>query len=615
MQERSPAIVIVGHVDHGKSTLIGRLLYETGNLPDGKLAELEASSRRRGVPMEWSFVLDALQAERDQAVTVDTTRVWMRAGDRRYAIIDAPGHRQFVANMLSGASEADAAILIVDATEGVSEQTRRHAYLLRLLGIEQVVVAVNKMDAAQWSEERFHAVARDCTAYFSELQMSAAAIVPISAYEGANLTARARELPWYKGPTLLETFARFVPRLPAYDAPLRLHVQDVYRRGTRRIVVGRIDSGSFAVGDTVLVSPAGITARVESFESWPPSKKDRARAGESVGFSVDRPLYIERGDLISHETGAPHRAGSFDATLFWLDDTAPDVDESFRIQLGPTEGRVWIDAIERVVDTDSLTPSSAVSQYSVLEARLRSNTPLPLDVRSRCVLLRGSRVVAGGLVSRVAGAMRATNLYPQQHLVARHERAARNGHAGAVIWLTGLSAAGKTTLAMAVERRLFARGCFAYVLDGDNVRSGINKDLGFSAEDRAENIRRVAEVAALFADAGAIAITAFISPFRKDRDAARAAAGSAFHEIYVNADLATCEERDPKGLYRRARRGEVKEFTGITAPYEPPESPELVIDTSKHSIEQCVEQLYAYAYAVTRAAAQPPGELSLQKTP
>jgi bifunctional enzyme CysN/CysC len=227
--------------------------------------------------------------------------------------------------------------------------------------------------------------------------------------------------------------------------------------------------------------------------------------------------------------------------------------------------------------------------------------------------LRGAHVVAGGLVSRVAGATRATNLYPQQHLVTRHERAVRNGHAGAVIWLTGLSASGKSTLAMAVERRLFARGCFVYVLDGDNVRAGINKDLGFSPEDRTENIRRVAEVAALFADAGAIAITAFISPFRKDRDEARAAAGSAFHEIYVSADLATCEARDPKGLYRRARSGEVKEFTGVTAPYEPPEAAELVVDTSKHSIEECVEQLYAYAYAVTRNAVE--RELSLQKTP
>jgi bifunctional enzyme CysN/CysC len=623
MDERPVAIVVVGHVDHGKSTLIGRMLHETGSLPDGKLEELEASSKRRGVQMEWSFVLDALQAERDQAVTVDTTRVWMRAGERRYAIIDAPGHRQFISNMLSGASEADAAILMIDATEGVSEQTRRHAYLVRLLGIEQVVVAVNKMDAAGWSEERFGAVARECTAYFAELQITASAIVPISAYEGANLVVRSAHLGWYTGPTLLEMLARFVPRVPAYDGPLRLRVQDVYRRGTRRIVAGRIDAGSFAVGDTVMVSPAGITAKVESFETWPEAAKRDARAGESVGFCVDRPLYIERGDVISHEADAPHRASSFDANLFWLDETGPEVDESFRVQIGPTEGRVWIEAIERVVDTETLAPSAdrTVAQYSVLEVRLRSNAPLPLDTRdlsvggARLVLLRGAHVVAGGLVSRVAGATRATNLFPQQHLISRQDRAARNGHAGAVIWLTGLSASGKSTLAMAVERRLFARGSFVYVLDGDNVRAGINKDLGFSAEDRAENIRRVAAVAALFADAGAIAITAFISPFRADREAARAAAGSAFHEIYVSADLATCEARDPKGLYRRARSGEVKEFTGVTAPYEPPGAPELVVDTSKHTIDECVEQLYAYAFTVTRNAVDRVGELSLQKTP
>ena len=621
--ERPPSIVVVGHVDHGKSTLIGRMLHETGSLPDGKLAELEASSKRRGVPMEWSFVLDALQAERDQAVTVDTTRVWMRAGDRRYAIIDAPGHRQFISNMLSGAAEADAAILMIDATEGVSEQTRRHAYLLRLLGIEQIVVAVNKMDAVAWSEDRFHAVARECSDYFAELSIDPLEIIPISAYEGANLVAASEQLPWYAGPTLIEAFTRFVPRSPAYDGPLRLRVQDVYRRGTRRIVVGRVDSGSFCIGDTVLVSPAGITAKVESFETWPETSKTSARAGESVGFCVDRPLYIERGDVVSHEGDSPHRASSFDATLFWLDETGPEADESFRLQLGATERRVWIEAIDRVVDTENLAQSTSggVAQYSVLEARLRSNAPLPVDTRdvsalgARLVLLRGSHVVGGGLVSRVSGATRATNLYPQQHLISRQERAGRNGHSGAVIWLTGLSASGKSTLAMAVERRLFARGCFVYVLDGDNIRAGINKDLGFSAEDRAENIRRVAEVAALFADAGAIVVTAFISPFRRDRDAARASAGSAFHEIYVNADLATCEARDPKGLYRRARSGEVKEFTGVTAPYEPPESPELIVDTSKHSIEECVEQLYAYTYAVTRNAIEPMSELSLQKTP
>ncbi len=462
------------------------------------------------------------------------------------------------------------------------------------------------------------AVARECTAYFAELGISASAIIPISAYQGANLVARSEDLAWYTGPTLLEAFARFVPRVPAYDGPLRLRVQDVYRRGTRRIVAGRVDSGSFAVGDTVLVSPAGITARVESFESWPEKPKSNARAGESVGFCVDRPLYIERGDIISHENESPERAGAFDVTLFWLDETGPGGRRTF-------SNPIRADRRPRMDRSDRTRRQHGKPGASRRPEPCRNIPSLKRDcaARRRCrwtsariscfcedrtslraVWSRASRVPPGRPIS-----------IPQQHLVSRHERAVRNGHAGAVIWLTGLSASGKSTLAMAVERRLFARGCFVYVLDGDNVRAGINKDLGFSAEDRAENIRRVAEVAALFADAGAIVVTAFISPFRKDRDAARAAAGSAFHEIYVSADLATCEARDPKGLYRRARSGEVKEFTGVTAPYEAPESPELVVDTSKHSIEECVEQLYAYAYSSTRNAVESLGELSLQKTP
>lgn len=605
--ERPLNLVIVGHVDHGKSTLIGRLLYETDSLPDGKMEELVASSQRRGVPIEWSFVLDALQAERDQAITIDTTRIWFNHDGRRYAIIDAPGHRQFVANMLSGASEADAAILMVDVTEGVSEQTRRHAYLLQLLGVEQVVVAVNKMDLVAFDQERFEAVARDCATHLAGLDISAAAIVPISAREGDNLIARSAKLGWYAGPTILEMLAAFVPAAAELGAPFRMRVQDVYRRETARIAVGRIDSGFLSVGDTVIVSPHGAKARVESIERWPAPGPSVAQAGESIGFTIDQPIYIERGDLISHEETPPHRASSFTATFFWLAEEGPRPGELFRLQFGPTEARVSIETIERVVDTQSLRslPSEPVPQYAVIDARLRSTAVLPLDTRetsalgARCVLLRGTEVVAGGFVAKVPTPGRATNVHRHGHLVEREERTARNGHSGAVIWFTGLSGAGKSTLAMAVERRLFARGCFVYVLDGDNVRLGLNRDLGFSAEDRSENIRRIGEVATLFADAGAIVITAFISPFARDRAVAREAAGGAFHEVFVKADLATCEARDPKGLYRRARAGEIAEFTGISAPYEPPSDAELVIDTAAEPLESCVERIVEYVIEQT----------------
>jgi bifunctional enzyme CysN/CysC len=610
-------LVIVGHVDHGKSTLIGRLLFETKSLPDGKYEELLASSQRRGVEIEWSFALDALQAERDQAITIDTTRIWFSAHGRRYAIIDAPGHRQFITNMLSGASEADAAILMVDVTEGVSEQTRRHAYLLQLLGIEQVVVAVNKMDLIVFEQQRFEEVARDCARYLAGLDISAAAVVPISARHGDNLTSHSERLSWYSGPTILDMLAAFAPVGVQLSTPFRMRVQDVYRRETTRIAVGRPDSGFLSVGDTVVISPTGSTARISSLERWPLPGPNVAHAGESIGFTIDQPVYIERGDVISHVETAPHRASAFGAKLFWLDETGPEPGQTFRLQFGPTEARVSIEMIERVVDTTTLKTleSSTVPQYAVVDCALRSSAVLPLDTRetstiaSRCVLLRGAHVVAGGFISRVSAPVssRSTNIHPQSHLVSRAERAERNGHAGAVVWLTGLSGAGKSTIAMAAERRLFARGYFVYVLDGDNVRSGLNRDLGFSAEDRTENIRRIGEMAALFADAGAIVITAFISPFAKDRSIARQAAGSAFHEIYIKADLATCETRDPKGLYRRARTGEIADFTGISAPYEVPARPELVVDTSADSPDACVEQLVEYIGSAVSVKREPAG--------
>lgn len=601
--ERVLAIVIVGHVDHGKSTLIGRLLYETGSLPDGKFDEILASSKRRGVPIEWSFVLDALQAERDQAITIDTTRVWFRHDGRRYAIIDAPGHRQFIANMLSGAAEADAAILLVDVTEGVSEQTRRHAYLLGLLGIEQVVVAINKMDAAGYDRTAFRRVAAEIRAHLAELDITPAAIVPISAREGDSLIARSPRMPWYTGATIVEMLAGFTPAAPRTDAPLRLRVQDVYRFGTRRIIAGRIESGRLAQGDVIAVAPAGTTARVASIERWPDPGPPVALAGESIGFTLETPVYVDRGDLITRVGEGPARALAFDVALFWLAEEPPVPGERFRVQFGPTEARVTLEAITRVIDTRSLETAAAAGQYTVLEARLRSTALLALDTREtgspRCVVLRGSEVVAGGIVRAIVDETRSSNLTPHAHLVSRDERAERRGHRGAVLWMTGLSGSGKSTLAMALERRLFERGMNVYVLDGDNIRAGINRDLGFSPDDRTENIRRVGEVAALFADAGIIAIAAFISPLARDRQTAREAAGNAFHEISLTADLAACEARDVKGLYARARRGEIAEFTGVSAPYEAPEHPDLLLDTGHDSFETNLERLVEYTLEQT----------------
>lgn len=603
-------LVIVGHVDHGKSTLIGRLLHEAGALPRGKLQELQAASERRGMPLEWSFALDALQAERDQAVTIDTARFWLALQGRDMVIIDAPGHREFLANMVSGAAEADAAVLVIDAAEGVRDQTRRHAYLLRLLGFAQVAVAVNKLDLVGFAEARFRALAEEAQALLADLGLAAQHVLPVSARHGDNLVAPSPWLAWYEGPTLVDALVAFEAAASAEAAPLRLPIQDVYRQDDRRILVGRIESGTLAAGDTLLFSPSNKLARVKSLEAWPAPPPAAAGAGCSVGFTLDRPLFVERGEIASHVEAPPLLANGFRATVFWLGAEPLRPGSDYRLRFGTAEVPATAERIERVIDTDSLAPSDAprVERDQVAEIVLRSPMLLALDDHARMpgagrfVLRRGGVTVGGGLIALQGiadqrGTISAVDehLTPVAHKVTRDLREQRFGHKGGVLWFTGLSGAGKSTLAMAVEQHLFRKGYAVYVLDGDNVRGGLSANLGFSPHDREENIRRVGEVAALFADAGFLCITAFISPYRADRARARAATPpGSFHEIYISADLDTCERRDPKGLYRQARAGAISDFTGITAPYEPPDAPALVVDTAREPLEASVERILAY---------------------
>jgi len=614
-------LVVVGHVDHGKSTLIGRLLHEIGALPEGKAAELRTASERRGTAVEWSFALDALQAERDQAVTIDTTRIRLRLPARDVIIIDAPGHREFLANMASGAAGADAALLVVDAVEGIREQTRRHASLLRLFGLDQVAVAVNKLDLVEDAEPRFRALQAEIHAFLAELGVTPRLMLPVSARHGDNLLSRSPRMRWYEGPTLVEALHSLEAAAADEAAPLRLPIQDVYRRDGIRILVGRVESGRLAVGDTLLFSPSNKRARVERFEAWNAPAPAQATAGQSVGLVLDRPLFVERGEIASHPQDAPVYTNAFGASLFWLGRTPLSLGDTYQLHLATTSAPVTVERIERVIDTETLAPASGqtVQRDQAAEVVLRSRVLLALDDHGRLprtgrfVLRQGAETVAGGLVStqgyadqRRELAVKSENLTPVGHSVARASRAAHFGHWGGVLWFTGLPGAGKSTLAMEVERHLFRKGYATYVLDGDNIRGGLSANLGFSPEDRIENIRRVGEVAALFADAGFLCITAFISPYRADRARARAASKDGFHEIYIRADLATCEQRDPKGLYRRARSGEIKEFTGISAPYEPPEEPDLVVDTTAQPIEAAVEQILRYVEATFALSARPP---------
>ncbi len=597
-------VVFVGHVDHGKSTLIGRIFYDTKSLPDGKVEQMQAAAKEEGMEFEYSFLLDSLLEEQEQNITIDTTQIQFKTDKRPYVIIDAPGHKEFLKNMITGAASADAAVLLIAANEGVREQSRRHGYLLSLLGIKQVVVAVNKMDLVDFSEQVFNVVVTEYKKFLAQIGLEARIFVPISARGGFNVVTKApQEMPWYTGPTITDMLDSFEPPKPVNDLPLRFPVQDVYRFDERRIIAGRIDTGTLRVGDTLIFSPNNKTSVVASIETWNAPKKNIAVAGESIGITLTEQIFVERGHVASHEHDAPIESNRFKARLFWMGKRNLSLGERTRIKLATQELDAEIVSIEKIIDASTLENVAEARNYiarnDVAEITLQTRGALVMDnadrnpLLGRFVLVDNRQVAGGGIifggVYTDRAKVKSQNIYWSEGAVTALRRAARHGHKGAVIWFTGLSGSGKSTLSRAVERELFNMGMHTYVLDGDNIRHGLNSNLGFSPEDREENIRRVAEVAKLLADAGLIAITAFISPYLADRRRAREIAleaGVEFIEVFIDAPLATCEERDTKGLYKKARAGEIKEFTGISAPYEVPENPELTIHTDRESREE-----------------------------
>jgi bifunctional enzyme CysN/CysC len=586
-------IVVAGHVDHGKSTLIGRLMYDLGALHESKVEEVVASSARRGLRPEWSYVLDSLQEERDQAITIDTTRLWFTHAGRRYVIIDAPGHRQFLANMLSGASEADAAILVVDASAGIEDQTLRHAYLLGFLGIRHVIVAVNKIDLVDDAESRFG----ELTAALRNAlgRTVPVAIVPISASHGDNIVARSDATAWYDGPTIADALAgvRRTAAPLAYD--LRLPVQDVYRRAGTRIAVGTIASGTLAAGEELVLAPAGERVRVEELVRWPEGPVPRATAGETVGVVLDGDRFVGRGDVLGAIDAPLAVTRALEIEVFWLDAEGPRAGERLRLKRGTQDVSVVVSGVPGIYEIEAAGDEHGSAQHNLVRLPLRASAPVAFDRReddavgSRSVLLRGDRVVAIGFtVDTIAGAEESRGP------VMAAEREERAGHTAAIVWLTGLSGAGKTTIARAVERRLFDRAVSVTVLDGDTLRGTLNADLGFSEHDRAESVRRASAVAGVLADAGHVVLVSLIAPFAADRAGARRRARHPFFEVYVDASLDACERRDPKGLYRRARAGELPGFTGIGSPYEPPETPDLAIATERCTVDGAAARLAAF---------------------
>jgi bifunctional enzyme CysN/CysC len=604
--------VIVGHVDHGKSTLVGRLVHDTGGLQDGKLEALRQMSAKRGMPFEWAFLLDAFQAERDQGVTIDISQIRFSSAKREYLVIDAPGHQEFLKNMVTGAAAAEGAVLVVDAADGVREQTRQHGYLLRLLGIRQVLAVVNKMDLAAFSELRFKAVHHEVIDYLAELGFARDCIevVPVVARDGDNIAIRSTRMNWYQGPTLVDALDSFEKIAEPTEESLRFLVQDVYKFDERRIEAGRVESGTVSAGDKILFSPSGKVARVKGIEAWNVAPaKAFASAGESIGITLDSEIFVERGQIGSHETDRPMLTNIFRANLFWLGKKPLVEGARYRMRLGTAEYVAQVDRLEHAIDVNSLASSNSklLERNGVGVAVFRSRGLIALDPfknknhTGRFVLIEDFSIVGGGLVDMMgfadqasAHSIRSNNIQQVDHRVSLRQRWEMNGHRSGILWFTGLPSAGKSTLAVLLERELTHRGMHAYVLDGDNIRHGLAADLGFSKEDRTENIRRVGEVSKLFAEAGAIVITSFISPYRNDRDWVRASANGSFHEVYIRAPVEVCEARDPKGHYKKARNGQIADFTGVSAPYEAPLAPELTVDTALHSVDECIGALLDY---------------------
>ncbi|MFV3383731.1 MULTISPECIES: sulfate adenylyltransferase subunit CysN [Pseudomonas] len=596
--------ITCGSVDDGKSTLIGRLLYESKVLFEDQLGQLEADSKKLGTQgdeLDFALLVDGLAAEREQGITIDVAYRFFATDKRKFIVADTPGHEQYTRNMVTGASTADLAVILVDARQGLLTQTRRHSYLVSLLGIRKVVLAINKLDLMDYSQAVFDRIEADYRAFAAQIGLDDIQCIPLSALRGDNMLTPSPNTPWYTGPSLL-AYLEDVPleQARASEAPFRLPVQWVNRPNLDfRGFCGNVAAGSVSVGERIRVLPSGQQSEVSEIlgASGP---QQRAECGQAVTLVLKDEIDISRGDLIALADAPPAVADQFEATLVWMDEDALLPGRPYLMKIGCRTVGMSCANLKHRVDVNSLEQLAAktLELNGIGVCNLHLDRPIPFDAYADN-RDTGGFIVIDRLSNRTVGAgmlhfalRRAQNVHWQAIDVNREAHAALKGQSPRVLWFTGLSGAGKSTIANLVERKLHALGRHTYLLDGDNVRHGLNRDLGFTEADRVENIRRVAEVAKLMLDAGLITLVSFISPFRAERDMARSLAGDGnFLEIFIDAPLALAEQRDPKGLYQKARRGELKNFTGIDSPYEPPVNPELHIDTQRESAEAAAERI------------------------
>jgi len=598
--------ITCGSVDDGKSTLIGRLLYDSKMIFEDQMAALEADSKRvgtQGGAIDFALLVDGLAAEREQGITIDVAYRFFSTDKRKFIVADTPGHEQYTRNMVTGASTADAAVILIDARKGVLTQTRRHSYLVSLLGIRNVVLAVNKMDLVGWDRATFDAIVADYRAFAEKIGLSVFTPIPISGLGGDNIAVRSEHTAWFDGPILMDWLESVEVEDSLQAQPFRMPVQWVNRPNLDfRGFSGQLASGVVRPGDRVKVLPSGRESRVSRIVTLP-GDLDQAVAGQSVTITLADEVDVSRGDVLVAADSPCAVAGQFEATLVWMDDEPLPPGRSYLLKIGARLVGASVTEIKHRVNVNTLehTAAKRLELNEIAHVNISLDQAIPFEAYADNRDLGGfilidrisNRTVGAGLLNFAL--RRADNIHWQHTDVSKASRAALKSQRGRVVWLTGLSGAGKSTIANLVEKRLHALGRHTYLLDGDNVRHGLNKDLGFTEEDRVENIRRVAEVAKLMVDAGLIVLTAFISPFRAERQLAREIlAEGEFVEVFVDTPLAVAESRDVKGLYKKARSGQLKNFTGIDSPYEAPEAAELVIDTTKVDPVAAAEQIVAW---------------------
>lgn len=595
-----------GSVDDGKSTLIGRLLYDSKMIFEDQMAALEADSKKvgtQGGDIDFALLVDGLAAEREQGITIDVAYRFFSTDKRKFIVADTPGHEQYTRNMVTGASTADAAIILIDARKGVLTQTRRHSYLVNLLGIRHVIVAVNKMDLVGWSQEVFDTIIAEYHDFAAQVGIKAFTAIPMSALKGDNITEPSDKAPWYDGPPLMAHLEALEVEDDLREKPFRMPVQWVNRPNLDfRGFSGLVASGVIAPGDKVKALPSGRESTVERIVTMT-GDLPRAVAGQSVTITLKDEIDISRGDVLSVAGQPPEVADQFESTIVWMDDEAMLPGRPYLMKIGARTVGASITEPKYKVNVNTLEQLAAkrLELNEIGVCNLSLDAPIAFDAYQDNHTL-GGFILVDRISNRTVGAgmlhfalRRSQNIHWQATDVDKASRSALKGQKARVVWLTGLSGAGKSTIANLVEKRLQADGRHTYLLDGDNVRHGLNKDLGFTEEDRVENIRRVAEVSKLMVDAGLIVLVSFISPFRAERRMARdLMEDGEFVEVYVATPLAVAEERDVKGLYAKARAGQLKNFTGIDSPYEEPENAELTVDTTAMSAEEAAEQIVAW---------------------